>query len=108
MDPKVSRLGADPTWKAMWRFIGRNVCQNHKMYYTYVIACAFLTYEFWWYSMVGYYRQRNHHRSLEWAIQKEKEYQENKTDDDDEDEYGEEDYGDEDGEGAEGDGEEEE
>ena len=96
-------MGADPTWKATWRFIGRWVCQNHKMYYTYVVGCAFMVYEFWWYSMVGYYRQRNHHRSLEYAIQKEREWELIKPADDD-DEYGEE-YGDEAGEGAEEGGE---
>ena len=106
-------MGADPTWKASWRFIGRWVCQNHKMYYTYVVGCAFLVYEFWWYSMVGYYRARNHHRSLEWAIQAEKEWEKNKPAE--EDEYGDEEYGDEaggdaaaEGGDAGGDGEEEE
>ena len=50
--------------------------------------------------MVGYYRMRNHHRSLEYAIEKEKWWAENKPDEDEED-YGEE-YGDEDGAGEEG------
>ena len=71
-------LGADPTWKAMWRLIRSYVCHNHKIYYTYAIGCAFLTYQFWWYSMVGYYRQRNHHRSLSYAIEREKWWAENK------------------------------
>jgi hypothetical protein len=37
---KVSRLGADPTWKASWSFIRRWVCHNHKLYYTYVLVCT--------------------------------------------------------------------
>ena len=82
----------------MWRFIGRWVCQNHKMYYTYVVGVAFGVYQFWWYTLVGYYRQRNYHRSLEYAIQKEKEWDLIKPSDDDEDYYDEE--------GEEGEGEE--
>ena len=101
--PKVSRLGADPTWKATWRFIGRWVCQNHKLYYTYVIGVAWGVYNFWWYTMVGYYRQRNHHRSLEYAIQKEKEWELIKPKDDDEDYYDEEGEESEGGEGEAGD-----
>ena len=48
--------------------------------------------------MVGYYRQRNYHRSLDYAIMREKEWEKIKPDEDEED-YGEEDYGDEDGSG---------
>ena len=50
------------------------VCHNHKLYYTYVILCAMGVYNFWWNTCVGYYRRRNHHRSLEFAIQREKEW----------------------------------
>ena len=71
---KVTRFGADPTVKATWRFIRRWVTHNHKLYYTYAIVCAWAVYEFWWYTVVGYYRRRNYHRSLEYAIQKEKEW----------------------------------
>ena len=71
---KVGRLGADPTYKAFWRMIRSWVCHNHKLYYTYVILCAMGVYNFWWNTCVGYYRRRNHHRSLEFAIQKEKEW----------------------------------
>ena len=83
---KVTRIGADPTWKAMWRMIRTWVCHNHKLYYSYVIASAIGLYSFWWYACVGYYRQRNHHRSLEVAIQLEKEWQLIKPKDDDDDE----------------------
>jgi hypothetical protein len=38
------------------------------MYYSYVIACAFTVYQFWWYTCIGYYRRRNDHRSMAWAI----------------------------------------
>ena len=69
------------------------VCHNHKLYYTYVILCAMGVYNFWWNTCVGYYRRRNHHRSLEFAIQKEKEWQLIKPKDDDD--YGDEDYGEE-------------
>lgn len=71
-------MGADPTWKAMWRLIRSWVCHNHKIYYTYCIGVAFGVYQFWWYTIVGYYRQRNAHRSLEWAINAEKEWELNK------------------------------
>jgi hypothetical protein len=81
---KVTRFGADPTVKATWRFIRSWVCHNHKLYYSYVILCAFSVYQFWWYTCVGYYRRRNHHRSLEFAIQKEKEWQLIKPKDEDE------------------------
>ena len=69
------------------------ICHNHKLYYTYVILCAMGVYNFWWNTCVGYYRRRNYHRSLEFAIQREKEWQLNKPKE--EDEYGEEDYGEE-------------
>ena len=78
--------------KATWRFIRTWVCHNHKLYYSYVIGCAFLVYQFWWYACVNYYRRRNHHRSLEWAIQKEKEWDLIKPK---EEEYGDEEYGEE-------------
>ena len=58
----------------MWRLIRTWVCHNHKVYYTVSIFWAFTVYQFWWYSVVGYYKQRNEHRSLEWAINKEKEW----------------------------------
>ena len=74
----------------MWRFVGKWVCQNHKFYYTYVLGVAFGVYNFWWYSMVGYYRARNHHRSLEFAIKKEQEWELIKPKDDDDDYYDEE------------------
>ena len=83
-------MGADPTWKATWRFIGRWVCQNHKFYYTYVIGVAFGVYNFWSYLLVGYYKQRNYHRSLPYAIEREKEWEKIKPKDDDEDYYDEE------------------
>ncbi len=75
---KVSRLGADPTWKSMWRLIRTWVCHNHKVYYGVSITWAFLVYQFWWNTTVGYYRQRNHHRSIEFAIQAEEEWELNK------------------------------
>lgn len=86
---KVTRFGADPTVKATWRFIRSWICHNHKLYYSYVIACSFLVYQFWWYTCVGYYRRRNEHRSLQWAIQKEKEWDLIKPK---EEEYDDEDY----------------
>jgi hypothetical protein len=84
--PKVGRLGADPTFKAAWRMIRSWVCHNHKVYYSYVISCAFFAYQFWWFTTVGYYRRRNAHRSLEHAIQREKEWDLIKPKDDDYDE----------------------
>merc|ERR1711967_189373 len=75
---KVSRLGADPTVKAMWRMIRSWICHNHKVYYSYVITVGFLAYQFWWMQCIGYYRRRNDHRSLATAIQREKEWDLNK------------------------------
>ena len=89
----MSRLGADPTWKAMWRLIRNWVCHNHKVYYTVSICWAVGVYQFWWHTLVGYYRQRNYHRSLDFAIQKEREWEINKPkeeeyDDEEEEEDG--------------------
>ena len=74
-------------------------------------------YNFWWNTCVGYYRRRNYHRSLDFAIQREQEWKLNKPPEEDEEDYGEEDDGAEapaeggeapaEGEGG-GDGEEEE
>merc|ERR1711935_746636 len=88
---RVSRLGADPTWKGMWRFIRTWVCHNHKLYYTYVLSCALGLYLFWWHTLVGFYRQKNAHRSLEWAMNAEKEWEANKPPEDDDDDDEEED-----------------
>ena len=62
------------------------------MYYSLVILNACAVYQFWWHTCVGYYRRNNHHRSLEVAIQREKEWDLIKPKDDD---YGDEDYGEE-------------
>ena len=70
------------------------VCHNHKIYFTISIFWAFAVYQAMWYSMVGYYRARNEHRSLKWAIQKEKEWElikpKEEEYDDEEDESGDE------------------
>lgn len=66
------------------------MCHNHKLYYTYVMVCSVVLYNFWWQTIIGYYRRRNHERSLDFAIMKEKEWQAIKPKDEDEDE---EDYG---------------
>lgn len=71
---KSTRFSADPTVKATWRFLRSWVCHNHKIYYSYVIGVAFGVYNFWWYTLVGYYRRRNEHRSLRHAILREKEW----------------------------------
>ena len=97
---KVTRFGADPTVKATWRFIRSWICHNHKAYYSYVLLCAFSMYQFWWHVCIGYYKRRNHERSLPFAIQREIEWEKIKPADDDDDEYDEEDYGDEEGEEA--------
>merc|ERR1719223_219586 len=75
---KISRFGADPTVKATWRLVRTWITHNHKLYYTYCLMCSFAVYHFWWYTCVGYYRRRNEHRSLEWAIQAEAEWEKNK------------------------------
>ena len=71
---KVSRLGASPSWKSGWRFIRSWVCHNHKLYYTYVVFCTFMLYQTFYAGMIGYYVNRNQHRSIEWAINAEKEW----------------------------------
>ena len=69
----------------MWRGIRTWVCHNHKMYYTYVVLTALALSNFWWHMCVGYYRQRNYTRSLEYAINVEKEWDMIKPKDDDDD-----------------------
>merc|ERR1712216_535464 len=76
----------------MWRLIRTWVCHNHKAYYTYVLICACGLYNFWWQALIGfYYRKRNAHRSLEHAIQLEKEWDAIKPKEDDDDDEEEED-----------------
>jgi len=77
-------------WKSMWRGIGRYVCQNQKVYYTYVLVMAFAFYNSVWQLVIGLYRRRNYHRSLPVAIQREKEWEIKKPKDEDEDEEDEE------------------
>jgi len=68
------------------------------LYYTYVILCGALTYNAVWFSAVGYYRWRNRERSLEWAIEQERIWDEIKPK---EEEYDDEDYGEEEAAGGE-------
>ena len=77
----------------MWRLIRCYVCHNHKIYYTYSICVAVTMYNFWWQTLVGYYRQRNAHRSLAFAQNAEREWEINKPkeeeyDDEEEEEEG--------------------
>ena len=104
----MTRLGADPTWKAMWRLIRSYVCHNHKIYYSYSIFVAFAMYNFWWYTLVGYYRQRNAHRSLAFAQKAEAEWELIKPKEEEYDDEEEEEGESSEGEAAGGDGEEEE
>jgi len=60
---KVTRIGADPTWKAFWRMTRTWVCNNTKAYYCYVIMSGLALNTFWWHMCVGYYRRRNSHVS---------------------------------------------
>jgi len=98
---KSTRFGSDPIVRSFWRFVRRWITHNHKLYYTYVILSALVVANFWEYTIVNSYRRNNHHRSLEWAIQKEKEWQLNKPKEEDEEEE-EEEEGAEVAEGAEG------
>ena len=70
----------------MWRGIGRYVCQNQKVYYTYVLFMAFAFYNTVWQLVIGLYRRRNYHRSLPVALQREKEWDLKKPKDEDDDE----------------------
>ena len=88
---KITAFGRSPAVKSFWRFTRSWVCHNHKLYYTYVLACSLLVYNFWWQALIGYYRRRNYERSLEFAIMKEKEWDAIKPKEEDEEEdYGEE------------------
>jgi hypothetical protein len=53
---KQTRFGADPTVKRFWRLVRTWVCHNHKLYYSYVLLCSIGLYNFWWYTLIGYYR----------------------------------------------------
>ena len=66
------------------------ITHNHKAYYTYVILSAMGLYNFWYYMIIGTYKQRNAHRSLEYALQAEREWELVKPKDDDDDEEDEE------------------
>lgn len=88
---KTTAFGSSPAVQQFWRFTRSWICHNHKLYYTYVLCCSLVLYNAWWYTIIGYYRRRNYERSLEFAIQKEKEWQAIKPKEEDEDEdYGEE------------------
>ena len=51
------------------------VCHNHKLYYFYVVASGFAVYNFWSWGLIEfYYKKRNATRSLDYAIQAEKEW----------------------------------
>ena len=85
-------MGASPAVKQFWRLTRTWICHNHKLYYTYVLCCALGLYNFWWFAMIGYYRRRNYTRSIEFAIQKEKEWDaiKPKEEEEEEEDYGEE------------------
>lgn len=85
----MTRLGADPRFKAFWRFIRCWVTHNHKFWYTWVIICAFGVFNFWETVLIGYYRNRNYERSMGYAQMMEAEWEKNKPpeeEDDDDDE----------------------
>ena len=46
--------------KSFWRFIRCWVTHNHKLYYSYVIFCAFGIYTFWSKTLISFYRNRNY------------------------------------------------
>jgi len=58
-----------------------------------VLLCAIATYNLVWHTAIGYYRWNNRERSLDWAIEQERIWDEIKPK---EEEYDDEDYGDED------------
>ena len=80
---KITKFGADPTVKATWRFVRRWLCHNHKLYYTWVMFQGLVVYQIFWNSFVRYYQQRNHHRSLEVAIERERQWSINKPKEED-------------------------
>ena len=57
---KTTRVGSDPRFKMFWRFIRGWITHNHKAYYTYVLLCAFGVFNFWTFTLLGYYRNRNY------------------------------------------------
>ena len=87
---KQTRFSADPTVKSMWRFIRRWLCHNTKLYYTYVLGVGALAYSFHCMWLCTWYKRRNYHRSLEFAIIQEKEWAKIKPKDDEDEEEDEE------------------
>ena len=56
-----------------------------------IVLGAIGVYQLYYAMVVGYYVNRNHHRSLEYAIMRENEWQKNKPADDDDDLFGDDD-----------------
>ena len=69
-----------------WRFCRTWITHNHAIYYTGVILSGIGLYQMWYYIIIGEYRRRNAHCSLEAAIEAEKEWDKIKPKDDDDDE----------------------
>mmetsp|Transcript_526 Transcript_526/g.545 ORF Transcript_526/g.545 Transcript_526/m.545 type:complete len:133 (-) Transcript_526:62-460(-) len=88
---KIYQIGSSPLVRSFWRLTRRWICHNHKLYYSYVLICAWGMYQLYFALVVGYYRRRNYHRSLDYAIMREQEYQKNKPADDEDEEEEEED-----------------
>ena len=73
-------------YKNFWRLIRTWITHNHKAYYTFVLMSALGLYNFWYFVIIEMrYKKINHHRSLAWALQNEREYQANKPAEDDDD-----------------------
>ena len=73
-------------YKSFWRMIRTWITHNHKAYYTYIVLSAMGLYNFWYYIIIEMrYKSINAHRSLEFAIQAEEEWQKNKPAEDDDD-----------------------
>ena len=103
-------------YRLFWRTTRRWLCHNHKLYYSYMFLCkqsnlyklydigAIGMYQLYYSMIVGYYVRKNYHRSLEYAIMRETEWQKNKPADEDDDDM----FDDEEEEGGEEGGDEEE
>ena len=73
-------------YKGLWRMIRVWITHNHKAYYSFVLLSAMGLYNFWYYVIIEMrYKSINAHRSLEYAIQQEKEWDLIKPKDDDDD-----------------------
>ncbi|CAI2382783.1 unnamed protein product [Moneuplotes crassus] len=100
---KITNIGNTALYRGFWRFTRRWICHNHKFWYSYVVLCAIGMYQVYYAVIVGHYVRKNYHRSMEYAILREQEWEKIKPADDDDDLFDDDDEEDDEEEGAAGD-----